>query len=181
MTAPVVTGDESLAARRVTLLEWLARGRDIRLAAELSGETRDWATATAVAAGHPHLDKVREALAEARRALAEERALRERPAPARAAAQPPATVRPIRQALAEHVASYTAHTPIPAPAPAQPAEPHLHTFVEGRDGVGGYAHCAGCDTTWRSAPCEVCAVTVAAAHISRTGRARHTWHPESTS
>lgn len=52
--------------RRVALLDWLARGRDIRIAAELCGEKHDWAKDIAKAAGHPDRDQIRQALAAAK-------------------------------------------------------------------------------------------------------------------
>lgn len=55
--------------RRVALLDWLARGRDIRIAAELCGEKHDWAKDIAKAAGHPDRDQIRQALAAAKAEL----------------------------------------------------------------------------------------------------------------
>lgn len=84
--------------RRVALLDWLARGRDVRIAAELCGEKHDWAKAVAQAAGHPDRDQIRQALAAAKAELHPPRQLLKPDSVA-----PP---RPIRAALVEHVAGY---------------------------------------------------------------------------
>lgn len=61
----------------------------------------------------------------------------------------------------------------------EPEAKHVHDpFVVWHLDGTAYAMCEPCGTTWERQPCEACGSYLAALHIARTGRSRHSNHPE---
>ena len=195
--------------RRVALLDWLARGRDIRIAAELCGEKHDWAKDIAKEAGHPDRDQIRQALAAAKAELHPPRQPLKPDTLAPARADAPvvdhvpcgdpehcaaggecidyADELPDEQAdalaAAEHLADVVDHA-------IETGEPLLddpatcqhtpHLVLQGRV---WHAVCPACGTTWHRTRCTApgCGAYVSAEYIARTGSTRHDWHPKEQS